>query len=136
MTLRRRFRSNMGGLVLSVAGARCLFLAACLLAAGACGKEESAPVRLKIGAILMQQDQFFCLNELGMKAAAEDHQVDLRVQNATGALAAKGTVLASPDFLPGSTFAEKELDVAVQKDRTFAVSVPKHSATRIQLSYG
>ena len=34
----------------------------------------------------MQQDQFFRLNELGMKDAAERHRLDLRVQNATGAL--------------------------------------------------
>lgn len=51
-----------------------------------CEKNEQAPATLRIGAILMQQDQFFRLNEHGMKDAADQHQVDLHIQNATGAL--------------------------------------------------
>src|SRR5262249_16953714 len=39
-----------------------------------------------VGAILMQQDQFFRSNELGMREAAEKLGIDLRVQNATAAL--------------------------------------------------
>jgi ABC-type sugar transport system substrate-binding protein len=70
-----------------IRAAFCGCLAMGLLAASACSKkEETASAKLKIGAILMQQDQFFRLNEHGMRAAAEEHQVDLRVQNATGAL--------------------------------------------------
>ena len=63
-----------------------LFFLGGVFAVNGCSKEEPAPGKLKIGAILMQQDQFFRLNEHGMKDAAEQHHVDLHVQNATGAL--------------------------------------------------
>lgn len=84
--LRHRLRSNTIGLGPSLGAAYGLFLVVGLLCAGGCSKKEPAPAKAKIGAILMQQDQFFRLNERGMKAAAQDHQVDLRVQNAAGAL--------------------------------------------------
>jgi len=53
------------------------------------GKPTAAPAAAKapvIGAVLMQQDQFFRLNEAGMRAAATRLGADLRVQNAAGAL--------------------------------------------------
>lgn len=84
--LRHRVRSRRMGLASSRGVRHGLVLVAGLLAAGGCSEKEATPGKLKIGAILMQQDQFFRLNELGMEAAARDHQVDLRVQNATGAL--------------------------------------------------
>ena len=77
VTLRRRLRSNTIGLGPSLGAAYGLFLAVGLLCAGGCSKKERAPAKAKIGAILMQQDQFFRLNERGMKAAAQDHQAHL-----------------------------------------------------------
>jgi sugar transport system substrate-binding protein len=62
-------------------------LAALLLAA--CGGRPAtgdAPGKPKIGVVLMQQDQFFRLNEAGMRAAADKAGVELRVQSAGGAL--------------------------------------------------
>ncbi|MBX3396414.1 MAG: substrate-binding domain-containing protein [Phycisphaerae bacterium] len=43
-------------------------------------------VDIRIGAILMQQDQFFRANEAGMKAAAKEFGATMTAQNATGAL--------------------------------------------------
>jgi len=62
-------------------------LTALLLAA--CGGRPAtgdAPKKPKIGVVLMQQDQFFRLNEAGMRAAADKAGVELRVQSAGGAL--------------------------------------------------
>src|SRR5262245_11857551 len=82
------------GAVLAVCGLA-LAAAACGGGAGGSGSSTGAsgpgssrrivthPV---IGAILMQQDQFFRLNEQGMREAAASHQADLKVQNAGGAL--------------------------------------------------
>lgn len=47
---------------------------------------DDAPRKPKIGVVLMQQDQFFRLNEAGMRAAADEAGVELRVQGAAGAL--------------------------------------------------
>jgi ABC-type sugar transport system substrate-binding protein len=61
--------------------------AACSLIAGAtmsgCNK-ASGPHKKQIGVILMQEDQFFRLNELGMQDAAKKFGVDLLVNNANG----------------------------------------------------
>src|SRR5262249_34915131 len=51
-----------------------------------CSRKDSVPGGPRVGASLMQQDQFFRLNEAGMKAAAKKLGADLRVQNAGGAL--------------------------------------------------
>lgn len=65
-------------------------LAATLAICFACGSCErtapSASSHPTIAAILMQQDQFFRLNENGMQAAAADLKIDLKVQNAGGAI--------------------------------------------------
>lgn len=61
-------------------------LAAVSAALAACGGRTEGPKKPVIAAILMQQDQFFRLNEQGMRAAAERLGVDLRVQSAAGAL--------------------------------------------------
>lgn len=52
-------------------------------AATAAPAPPKAPI---VGAILMQQDQFFRLNEAGMREAAASLGADLRVQGAQGAL--------------------------------------------------
>ncbi len=57
-----------------------------ITALAACDRSTTDSAKPNIGAILMQQDQFFRLNESGMRAAAEKLGVDLRVQNAAGAL--------------------------------------------------
>jgi ABC-type sugar transport system substrate-binding protein len=51
-----------------------------------CDRRSDDSGKPKVGVILMQQDQFFRLNEFGMKSAAEKLGLDLRVQNAAGAL--------------------------------------------------
>src|SRR5262249_32671736 len=51
-----------------------------------CARSAPDSGKPKFGAILMQQDQFFRLNEAGMTAAAGRLGVELRVQNAGGAL--------------------------------------------------
>jgi ABC-type sugar transport system substrate-binding protein len=63
-----------------------LFVGAAILMS--CGKPATGdtPKKPKVGVVLMQQDQFFRLNEAGMRAAAARLGVDLRVQNAAGAL--------------------------------------------------
>jgi ABC-type sugar transport system substrate-binding protein len=75
-----------------------LALAACGGGGGAGGAGESpkpgaAPGKPVIGAILMQQDQFFLMNEQGMTAAAIRLGADLRVQNAAGALDKEASIL-------------------------------------------
>ncbi len=61
-------------------------LGLCAAGLAACDRSTQNTDKPKIGAILMQQDQFFRLNESGMRTAAEKLGVDLRVQNAAGAL--------------------------------------------------
>src|SRR5262245_56381514 len=65
-----------------------LALAAALLAScgGQPAAERASPQAPRLGVVLMQQDQFFRLNEAGMRAAAARRGADLRVQNAAGAL--------------------------------------------------
>jgi ABC-type sugar transport system substrate-binding protein len=61
----------------------------CLTLATACRREPAPATKAQrpvVGAVLMQQDQFFRLNEKGMREAAQRLGVDLRVQNAAGAL--------------------------------------------------
>lgn len=62
--------------------------AAILLLAALIGCNKSAPSvdQPVVAAILMQQDQFFRLNENGMQAAAADLKIDLKAQNAGGAI--------------------------------------------------
>lgn len=75
--------------------ARPVLALAVLASLGGCARKDEAPVpaaalaaprKPVVGAILMQQDQFFRLNEAGMREAAEAFGADLRVQNAAGAL--------------------------------------------------
>jgi len=54
------------------------------------GTRAARPV---IGAILMQQDQFFLMNEQGMQEAAASLGVDLKVQNAGGALDKEASII-------------------------------------------
>ena len=78
-----------GAAALLVAGA---LLAGCHSTAG----DSSAPTvganspvgskQKQIAAILMQDDQFYRLNQFGMQAAAKKHNVDLLVESAGGAL--------------------------------------------------
>jgi ABC-type sugar transport system substrate-binding protein len=64
-----------------------LWLLLAAIPLGGCHKEAAlAAKKPTVGAILMQQDQFFRMNEEGMKAAANARNVSLRIQNATGAL--------------------------------------------------
>ena len=58
----------------------------------ACGGKQSASHPL-VGAILMQPDQFFLLNERGMSEAAKRLDIDFRVQNAEGALDKEASIL-------------------------------------------
>lgn len=64
-----------------------LALVACLVVLG-CGRksEETAAggAQYKIAAILLQEDQFYRLNEAGMKAAAQDLGVKLMLNNSYG----------------------------------------------------
>jgi len=57
-----------------------------LLSIAGCEKHAEKPDAPTVAAILMQQDQFFRLNESGMQAAAADLKIDLKVQNAGGAI--------------------------------------------------
>jgi len=55
--------------------------------AGGCKPEEAASSnQKKVGVLLMQQDEFFRLVKQGAEDAAEQRGVDLRIQNADGAL--------------------------------------------------
>lgn len=89
-------RSGLCGFINSFVRFACIL---CLAAAG-CDKKSEAPEEapakafdltrptadIRIGAILMQQDQFFRANETGMKAAAKEFGATMTAQNATGAL--------------------------------------------------
>jgi len=57
------------------------------------GGDPGAPERPVVGAILMQQDQFFRLNEAGMKDAARQAGIELKVQNAAGALDKEASIV-------------------------------------------
>ena len=116
MILRHRVRSSTIGLAPSLGVAYGLLLAAAVLSAGGCSKKEPADAKLKIGAILMQQDQFFRLNELGMKAAAKDYDIDLRVQNATGALDKEITLI--------DTFTAQKVDAILVSPLSTKASIP------------
>ena len=67
-----------------------LLLVLCAALTAGCHKKSDSAAgptsrpagKLKIAAILMQQDQFFRLNELGMKDAAKKADVELPVSNA------------------------------------------------------
>ncbi len=67
---------------IGVASAASLSVAFFLSLIAGCDRAQSADGRPRVGAILMQQDQFFRMNEQGMRAAALELGVDLRVQNA------------------------------------------------------
>lgn len=67
---------------------------------GAAGEPAATPggaapsaARPVIGAVLMQQDQFFRLNGQGMQQAADRMGADLKVQNATGALDKEASIV-------------------------------------------
>lgn len=70
-----RFRSTLFSLA-----------AACTLVAGCNQEPASDSGKPKIGAIILQEDQFFRLNEFGMRAAADALGVELMVNNSFGTL--------------------------------------------------
>ncbi|HWL94938.1 MAG TPA: substrate-binding domain-containing protein [Phycisphaerae bacterium] len=63
-----------------------LFAAGTFVATSLACDKSSAPKDARIGAILMQQDQFFRSNEQGMTDRAAELGVSLSAQNAAGAL--------------------------------------------------
>src|SRR5438093_8943904 len=69
-----------------------------------------------VGAILMQQDQFFRLNESGMRAAAAKWNVDLKVQNAGGALDREVSIL--------DTFVTQKVDAILVSPLDTQASIP------------
>jgi ABC-type sugar transport system substrate-binding protein len=73
--LMARFRSTLFSLA-----------AACTLVAGCNQQPASDSGKPKIGAIILQEDQFFRLNEFGMRAAADALGVELMVNNSFGTL--------------------------------------------------
>ena len=92
-------------------------LAALLLAS--CGGRPAtgdAPKKPKIGVVLMQQDQFFRLNEAGMRAAAGKAGVELRVQSAAGALDKEVAIV--------ETFTAQGVDALVVSPLSHEGSVP------------
>ena len=77
------------------------------------GGAEKRPV---LGAILMQQDQFFRLNENGMTAAAGKLGADLKVQNAAGALDKEASIL--------DTFITQKVDAILVSPLSSKASIP------------
>lgn len=77
------------------------------------GRSGAAPV---IGAILMQQDQFFRMNEQGMREAAASLGADLKVQNAGGALDKEAAIL--------DTFLAQKVDAVVVSPLGSQASIP------------
>jgi ABC-type sugar transport system substrate-binding protein len=68
--------------------------AALLLSCGSPPAEHGAPSQApRLGVVLMQQDQFFRLNEAGMREAAARLGAELRVQNAAGALDKEASIV-------------------------------------------
>jgi ABC-type sugar transport system substrate-binding protein len=76
----------------------------------------SAARRPVLGAILMQQDQFFRLNENGMTAAAGKLGADLKVQNAAGALDKEASIL--------DTFMTQKVDAILVSPLSSKASIP------------
>src|SRR5262245_21148334 len=76
-------------------------------------RSGSAPV---VGAILMQQDQFFRMNEQGMREAAAALGADLKVQNAGGALDKEATIL--------DTFLAQKVDAVLVSPLGAQASIP------------
>jgi ABC-type sugar transport system substrate-binding protein len=80
------------------------------------GSPGQAAARPVVGAILMQQDQFFRMNEQGMQAAADALGADLKVQNAGGALDKEATIL--------DTFLAQKVDAVVVSPLGSQASIP------------
>ncbi len=70
------------------------------------------------------------------RSCEQEHDVEFTLKSAGNTVAAMGTVLTCPDFLPGTAFTRKEMDITSRGERAFAVSVPGHSVARIQVSLG
>ena len=114
----RSFMRNDGK---SDSGAVFILLLAWSLLAGSsllpgCGREEERPGQAQIAAILMQQDQFFRLNEHGMEAAAAELNANLRVQNAAGALDREITLI--------DTFLTQQVDAILVSPLSTQASIP------------
>src|SRR5215813_13805081 len=114
-TMRRRW--TRGGAALGLCG---LALAAVACGggnggsgAGGTGRSASHPV---IGVILMQQDQFFRMNEQGMREAAASHNADLKIQNAGGALDKEASIV--------DTFLAQKVDAIVVSPLGSQASIP------------
>jgi ABC-type sugar transport system substrate-binding protein len=92
---------------------------AALLVSCAGGQEASPPAAAAapvIGVVLMQQDQFFRLNEAGMREAAKRLGADLRVQNAGGALDKEASIV--------ETFTSQKVGAIVVSPLSSEGSVP------------
>ena len=106
----------------------------------------------RLGVVLMQQDQFFRLNEAGMRAAAARLGAELRVQNAAGALDKEASIvetftaqrvsaiLVSPLSSEGSVPALRRAREAgvriVTYNNALAGQVADHAVASDQLSLG
>ena len=97
----------------------------CALALVSCGgkpveapapPEPAKPKAPVIGVVLMQQDQFFRLNEAGMREAATRLGADLRVQNAAGALDKEASIV--------ETFTAQKVDAILVSPLSSEGSVP------------
>ena len=101
-----------------------IVLSALLLMFCAGGKPAEAPAPVEpakpkapvIGVVLMQQDQFFRLNEAGMREAAARLGADLRVQNAAGALDKEASII--------ETFTAQKVDAIIVSPLSSEGSVP------------
>lgn len=91
-------------------------LCASAAALAACRGGDAGSGRPVVAAVLMQQDQFFRLNEKGMRAAAESLGVDLRVQNAGGALDKEIAIL--------DTFVTQRVDAILVSPLSMLASAP------------
>src|SRR5262245_36497928 len=114
-----RADATRAGAVLSLCGL--LLAAACSGGGDGRGKGggASSPVGGKgpvIGVILMQQDQFFRMNEQGMREAAASHNADLKVQNAGGALDKEASLV--------DTFLAQNVDAIVVSPLGSQASIP------------
>jgi ABC-type sugar transport system substrate-binding protein len=139
---------------LAASAALALALAA-ILACGGSGRrtpEPARPAAPRLGVVLMQQDQFFRLNEAGMREAAARLGVELRVQNAAGALDKEvnlvetfatqgvGAILVSPLSSEGSVPALRRAHEAgirvVTYNNALAADFPAFSIASDQTSLG
>ena len=102
-----------------------IFAAACTGGSGGAGSPEgsgaqapgAAPAsRPVVGAILMQQDQFFRMNEQGMQDAAATLGADLKVQNAGGALDKEASIV--------DTFLAQKVDAVLVSPLGSQASIP------------